>query len=378
MQRYLIWLLYSALTLQSLSALENRTCKACHPKIYQEYQRSIHANSSVYTDTLHKAIWDRHPNKAKGNYSCAKCHTPSDHDLVAGKTSLTDNPVQQTEPISCQTCHQIKSIEKHAKANSNIYTKKKKYFFSADPEKKGQKVIFKEERSFFGLFTKTSGSPYHDIDYSNENYYNGESCMGCHAHKQSSSGFTICDLEVKQGDSKESCISCHMPQTQGALANQKQTPTHAFHGSSIHNGTPTHLSDTVAITLEQNTQGFALTLHNKATHALFVHPLRLGALHVSIERAGETLPLKPVLFHRVIGKSGKPTMPWLADSVLKDSTLKAHEKRKISYQTALHKGDTVVVTLGYHLINPKVADKLGIEEKSLRDFIPLTTKRFSR
>ncbi len=376
MKKYLyIISVVSTLFIPPLSALENTTCKVCHPKIYAEYQHSIHANSSIYKDTLHKAIWDKHPDKAKGDYKCAQCHTPSDHDLIEGKNQLRDNPIQQTEPISCQACHQIESIEKHSKANKNIYTDKKKYFYSIDKKKKGQKVIFKEESSFFGLFTKTTGSPYHDIDYSNENYYNGESCMGCHSHKQGSNGFTICDLEVKQGDSKESCISCHMPQISGSKAQQQHTPTHAFHGSSIHNGSPTHLSKSITLSLEKKEHGFIIAIQNKATHTLFIHSLRLGALRVTIERGDQNIPLKPVTFHRVIGKEGKPTMPWLADSVLKDSTIKAHEIREVRYQKMLQKGDTVVVELGYHVINPKIAQKLGVEDDALHEFVSLSKKR---
>jgi len=363
---------------QTSIALENSACKACHPKIYQEYQHSIHANSSVYKDTLHKAIWDRHPDKAKGNYGCAKCHTPSDHDLIAGKEELRDTPIQQTEPISCQACHQIQSIEKHTKSNKNIYTKKKKYFFSADKQKKGQKIIFKEEKHFFGLFSTISGSPYHDIDYSNEGYYTGESCMGCHSHKQGDNGFTICDLEVKQDDSSESCISCHMPQVLGEKANQQHTLTHAFHGNSIRNGTPTHLSKSIELSLEKKEHGFVVAIQNRATHTLFIHSLRLGALRVTIERGDQNIPLKPVTFHRVIGKEGKPTMPWLADSVLKDTTIKAHEKREVPYQEILQKGDTVVVELGYHVINPKIAKKLDINDKHLSGFTLLVKKRFTR
>jgi len=377
MKRMLYLIVLLALSVQSITALENATCKACHPKIYREYQYSTHANSSIYKDILHKAIWDKHPAKQKGNYTCAKCHTPSDHDLISGKSKLTDNPIQQTEPISCQACHQIESIEKHAKTNKNIFTDKKKYFFSANPEKKGQKVIFKEEKSFFGLFSKTSGSPYHDIDYSNEGYYDGESCMGCHSHKKGSNGFTICDLEVKQGDSKETCISCHMPQTQGALANQKHTQTHAFHGSSIRNGSPTHLSKSIVLSLENTDKGFTATVHNKATHTLFIHALRLGELRVTIERASKKITLKPTTFHRVIGKAGKPTMPWLADTVLKDTTIKAHEKRTVQFDTPLQKGDIVVIELGYYVANPKIATKLGIKDTQLTEFTRLAKKRIT-
>jgi len=36
----------------------------------------MHRNSTVDRDKIHKVIWDRHPLKGKGDYSCAKCHSP--------------------------------------------------------------------------------------------------------------------------------------------------------------------------------------------------------------------------------------------------------------------------------------------------------------
>ncbi len=186
--------------------LENHECKACHPKIYKEYQGSHHANSSIYKDEIFSAIWKKHPAKEANNFKCAKCHTPSDHALMKDQSTLAQNDIQMTEPISCQHCHQIESVEKHAFSNKNILTKKEKTFFASDPVKKGTKLEFKEESSFFGLFTTKIGSPYHDIDYSNEDYYTGNSCMGCHSHKQNANDFTICDLEVKESESKDTCV----------------------------------------------------------------------------------------------------------------------------------------------------------------------------
>jgi len=372
----LFMLLIAAVT-QSQAELENATCKACHPLIYQEYRNSMHSRASIYRDTVHKAVWDLHPAKAKGKYNCAKCHTPSDHQLMEGKNRLADNAIQQSEPISCQQCHRIKDIEKHAKSNKNILTNKKKYFFSADKEKKGTKVEFKEESSFFGLFTKTSGSPYHDIDYSNEIYYNGDACMGCHSHKQNSKGFVVCDLEVKQGDSKETCITCHMTRVQGPLANQKEQGMHAWHGASIHNGSPKMLSKYIKLSLEKNTNGFTLSIRNEATHTLFPQPLREGQLRVTIERDGNTIPLQSHSFTRVIGKDGKPAMPWLADSIISDNSIKALETRKITYDTVLQKGDQLVVSFGYYLVNPKAAKKLKITDQSVTGFIELKKERFS-
>ena len=369
-------LLILAAFVQNAAALENTTCKKCHPVIVEEYQHSMHSKASVFKDPVHKAVWDKHPAKAKGNYKCAKCHTPSDHALMKGKTKLTDNAIQENEPISCQQCHKIQSIEKHTKANKNLMSTKKKYFFSADKARKGTRVTFKEESSFFGMMTKVSGSPYHDIDYGNENFYNGNICMGCHSHKQNGKGFTVCDIEVEQKDSKETCISCHMPKLQGTFVNLKDTGTHAFHGMNIHNTTPKTLSKYVKLSLEKEKGGFSVTIGNKATHTLFPHPLRLNQLRVSIEREGKTIALKPVNFRRAIGSNGKPAMPWVADTILSDNTIKAHETRKIAYKTSLQRGDSVVVKFGYYIANPKAAKKLGIQDPGASKFIILTKKRF--
>ena len=363
-------------TSHATQALENTTCKTCHPAIYAEYQHSMHANASTVRDAIHKAVWDKHPMKKQGNYACAKCHTPSDHTLQDGKGLPVDNPVQRSEPISCQGCHRIKSIEKHAQANTNILTNKKKYFFSADKVKKGSRVIFHEERRFFGLIKSTTGSPYHDIDYSKEGYYTGAMCMGCHSHKQNSQKFAICDLEVKQGDSTATCISCHMPQTLGALANQKHTATHAYHGASIHEMTPEDLSQYVQLSVEKRPKGFAVLIHNKATHTLFPQPLRLNQLRVTIRRGDQSMTLPSQSFVRVIGTAGKATMPWLADAVIKDTTIKAGEKRKVSFDTELKKGDEVIVEFGYYLVNPAVAQKLGLTDAGASEFRVLTHKRF--
>ncbi|MCH9813397.1 MAG: cytochrome c family protein [Epsilonproteobacteria bacterium] len=360
-------------------ALENQTCKACHPKIYKEYQNSMHRKSSIYNNEVHRAIWEKHPASKKGNYKCATCHTPSDHDLISGKSNLHKNAIQTSEPISCQHCHQIQSIEKHQKANKNILTTKTKTktFFATDHVKKGTKLEYKDKKMFFGLLSKKVGSPYHDIDYSNENYYTGELCMGCHSHKQNSHDFAICDLEVKEGDSKETCISCHMPQVKGSMANQKQTPTHSFHGATALTLKPNLLSKYIGLTLTQKAEGFTITLENHANHTLVPHPLRVAKLKVEILRHGKTITLKSKTFKKVIGTAGKATMPWLADSVISDNSIKAFEKRALSFTQKLQIGDQVTATFGYHIVNEKSAKLLNIQEQKNLDFIVLTKKQFT-
>ncbi len=377
MKLFIIVALFLIVSLEASKVAENQTCKACHPKIYKEYTTSMHHKASIYNDVVHKAVWDKHPLKKKNSYKCAKCHTPSDKELIANNGKLKENYTQLNEPISCQHCHKIESIEKHKKSNKNILTKKDKTFFSADSQRKGQKIEFKEESSFFGLFTKTVGSPYHDIDYSNEGYYTGEVCMGCHSHKQNSKDFMICDLEVKKGDSKDTCISCHMPKVKGILANQKSIRKHRFHGATALVAKPDMLSRYIKLSLDnKNNKGFNISLKNMAIHTLVPHPLRVGKLKVSIVRDSKVIKLEDKIFVRVIGTGGKPSFPWLADEVIKDNSIKALEKRTLKYDTPLKKGDEVIVEFGYHIVNPKIAKKLNIKDEMVTKFTILKKEKF--
>ena len=372
--RYFVLLL--PLLTQMQASSENTVCKKCHPVIYAEYQSSMHQKASIFNDPVHKAVWDRHPDRQKKNYKCAKCHTPADHTLLAKKGLPQNNDIQNNEPISCRTCHTIEHIQEHSTSNSNVYSKKKKYFYSADQAKKGEKIKFKEHSSFLGLIKRPSGSPYHTIDYSNENFYNGNVCMGCHSHKRNGKGFMVCDLEVKQGHSKETCISCHMPKVKGSLANQKESATHAYHGINLHRLNPEILSKYIKLSIQPNAEGFTLALKNEATHTLFPQPLRQAQVRIEIERDGKTIDVPVRTFSRSIGTQGKPAMPWLADTVLKDTTIKAHETRLLSYAIPLKKGDTVLVEFGYTMVNPKAAKKLGITDPDATRFTVLTKAHF--
>jgi len=362
-----------------LNAYSSKTCKLCHPSIYNEYKNSIHANSSIYKDKIFKTIWQKNPLSKKGDFKCAKCHTPNDSDLINHKSKLSPNSAQLNNPISCQNCHQIKDIHKGKNSNENIYLNKDKYFFSADKNRKGEKISFKHTKSFFGLSESTSGSPYHKIDYSNELYYNGKVCMGCHANKKGTNGFEICSLEVKESkNSKNNCISCHMPNTLGSYVNLKNSKTHKNHNISLRQDSYRTLGKYIDLNLTKTESGFRVTIKNLANHALFVHPMRLGMLKVGIIRDGKTIKLKSKAFHRVIGKDGKPTMPWVANSVIKDTTIKAFEALAIKYKQNLKKGDKVDVDFGYYLVNPKIAKKLNIKEPEATKFRILKSKVFKQ
>jgi hypothetical protein len=364
--------LFSLLALASaLLAITGNTnlasCKKCHPIISQEFETSMHKHSSIHEDKIHKAVWDKHPAKAKGNYKCAKCHTPkatTQQEALAG--------------ITCLSCHTIVDIKKHPRANENIYTDKPKTFFSAEAGREHEKVVYKTTTTWYGNKT-TVGSAYHDIDYTNEKYYTGQICMGCHSHKLNAHEFAVCSTD-KAGakDKKRNCITCHMPQVGGSATTVRLSKTHAFHGFAGAHVKPEMLSKYVDFNFKNAADGFDISITNNAPHNLLTHPLRVVQLKANLIRDDKHTALKTHTFIKVIAHEGKPAMPWVATEVLKDTMLKANENRVVHFDTPLHSGDKIEVILGYYVVNPKAVNKLGLEnEKELQKFTVLKSHYFN-
>jgi len=362
----------------------SKVCSKCHPAIYKEYMGSMHRNSSVFNDPVHKAVWDKHPLKAKQKYNCAVCHTPTDTKLIEafkkGKPALPQaNRIQRDEPIGCATCHRIQSIRAHAQQNKNIYNNKPKYYYAAKGGKTvKERVKFHEEPSFFGLFKKAKGSPFHTIDYTNRLFANGAVCLGCHDHKRNKQGLAICsmDRERAKPSAKTNCVTCHMPQVSGSLSTITETKTHAYHGFAGLHVRPDLLAKYIALTIDAPKGKLRVTVKNQADHRLFSHPLRLAQLRVTIERQNKTVTLPPVNLFTVLGKNGRPAMPWVADTVLKQNGIGAKESRTFAFDFIPKKKDRITVTLGYYIVNPQSARKLGIKERGIKEFKVLKSKIF--
>ncbi|WP_300365387.1 multiheme c-type cytochrome [Hydrogenimonas sp.] len=383
MSRLLILAAFATLSFAAGHFTGSNVCKKCHPIIYREYSESMHKRSSIANDPVHRAIWEKHPLKAGEKYTCAVCHTPSDervmNALAAGKPAMPEpDNVQTHEPISCAYCHRIKSIERHTKQNRNILNGKPKYYYAAKRGKTEKEVVkFHETSSFFGLSHSIEGSPFHTIDYSNELFNSGKNCLGCHDHKQNGKGFTICSLDLKERQNeKQNCITCHMPQVPGSYSTIVKSKTHAYHGFAGVHLRPELLADSILLAASEENGMLKVTIENRANHRLFSHPLRLGMLRIAIRRGGDTIQSDPVAFYTILGHDGKPAMPWMADTILKAHTIEAYETKTLETGMHLQKGDRVTVTLGYHIVNPNAAEKLGIEEKKASEFRVLKSQTF--
>ena len=109
-------------------------------------------------------------------------------------------------------------------------------------------------------------------------------------------------------------------------------------------------------------KGFEISLNSRIPHAMLLHPARVAFLKVIVKRGEKKVFTKVEKLVRILGANGKPTPPWLARQVVKDTMLKANEKRNFFYDFKLEPGDKVVALLGYRLVKPPLATKLGIDD----------------
>ncbi|MDD5156584.1 multiheme c-type cytochrome [Sulfurimonas sp.] len=368
-----IFLIVSAiLIVNSLEANEGKVCQKCHPIIYSEYYESSHRKASAENNPIHKAMWDKHPKDEKG-YTCAKCHSPNDLEVLkSGK--LVKNEIQTEEPISCIYCHTIKDVQEET--NTNISSNKKREFYTAEKGKHG-KAKYETKKSWFGLVKEPESSPYHKIDYSNENFYNGNICMGCHSHVNNEHSFDISLLDAVIGkEDKNSCVTCHMPQVLGTKVTINETKTHAYHGIAGIYHKSTSMGEHIDFNLTKTNGSFSVMVTNKSNHALFGQALRQGVLKITISREGKNIELEPFIFERVVGKDGKVTMPWDADKSLKDTLVYA--KKVVPFNYTIKKGDEVKVELGVQIISKDGANKLGLKDsKEFTKFRLLKAEKFN-
>jgi hypothetical protein len=342
----------------------NSACKECHPKIYEEYTASQHNNATIFKDPIHASVWKKHPkNLKKQQYGCGKCHTPAadnlDAMLTKGKKALPDpENATHNEAIACAYCHRIKDIELHATTNTNVI----------DPK----------EKRYYGTLKAQMASPFHAIaTKGNDHMANGNVCIGCHSHKKNKWGLNVCSTNIANEMDGANCVSCHMPQVEGSVSVLNETKSHAFHGFPGSHSNAQMLERYIDLSIVRNIDDFIINIDNRTSHALMLHPLRLVKLKVRVVRAQETIALDDAVFARVIGKDGKPAMPWAADSEVMNTMIQHNEKRSVDYGFRLKKGDRVEAVLGYYLVNPKVIGKLGLEnDKTATTFHTLKTATF--
>ncbi|MCB1734399.1 MAG: cytochrome c family protein [Gammaproteobacteria bacterium] len=192
-------------------------CAGCHPKQYQGWQGSMHANSFV--DPIFQKLWSMAEKATDGKLMnhCGACHTPIGilsgtvvHDKENDK--FTTGPLA-SKGVSCDVCHTIKKTNfldtatlEHGNAS-----------FEIDPQGPGG-----TKRGPL----KDAVSPYHKTEYS-DLHTKADFCGNCHNIFHAENGFPI---ERTYDEWKYSpyaragivCQDCHMNPVETAVRVAKE------------------------------------------------------------------------------------------------------------------------------------------------------------
>ncbi len=342
---------------------ENKTCVACHPTIYNEYEKAMHSHATIFKDPIHDAAWKISPDYKKKRYTCGRCHTPADTTMIGALDhNLSMMPdINSTsggnDAVSCAYCHRIQAI-KHA-------------------EKQNHNITNKQEKVFFGNLKKPIENTFHKYA-KNKNFKNGNVCIGCHSHYRNDYGVNVCSTNSNHELDSANCVSCHMPKVDGSPSTLNQKKQHSYHGfAGIHNDIGM-LSKYVSIEMLRGIDRFFIAINNKSPHALTLHPMRVMVMKVFVVRDTNITNFPPKKFIRVIGTDGHMTSPWTAKEIVKNTSIKGNEKRVSTYMYALQAGDIINVELGYYLLNKQVAKSLNLQDdQELNKFILLKQQVFN-
>ena len=353
MKKLLLLGLLSGFALANMHFEKNKECNACHPAIFKEYQTSQHFKATIFRDPIHGAVYALHPQQNKKNmYRCAYCHVPTANNLATltkknGEIPDVKNETQN-EAVSCAYCHRITDVKDGMGRNKNIVSLKSKVYFSS-------KSI-------------PNSSPFHKIETKKSIFKDGKICMGCHSHKSNGKNFQVCATNLNNNASQKSCIDCHMHKVQGSPSTMSSAKEHTFHGFAGLHGDLTNLSQyvTMNISIKDDNKVFRVTINHDVPHPSLLHPLRSSKLIVTVNRGGKITKMKDKIIAKTIGtiKNGslKPTPPWLATQIVKNTIIPANSKTTYSYIWNLKSGDIVTATFGYYLVKPKIVKKFNLQD----------------
>lgn len=355
MKKILLLCALSTLTFaQNLHFEKNKKCSECHPAIYEEYKGSQHAKATIFEDKIHGAVYDKHPQHWKmEKYRCGACHTPTADNLDAllapNNGVIPDNNNEtQNEAVACAYCHRIEDTVSGKAFNENI--------------------VSKEERVYFTKKENPGESSFHELKTNKEVFENAKMCMGCHTHKSNAKQFQVCSTDINQNAPKKNCIECHMHKVDGAPSKFSKETQHTFHGFPGLHGDLTNLAQYIGmqITNTDDKKMFTVTINHDAPHASVLHPLRMGKLEVTVTRDGKVTKMQTRELEKIIGTneggSAKPTPPWLATTVIKDTRIPANTSIAYPYAWELKTGDIITATFGYLLVKPGSLEKLELQD----------------
>ena len=224
------------------------SCGRCHTDIYGEWKGRSHANAWV--DKIYQAQLEKKTRKK----NCLPCHIPQSALDRLGKKPKTRN-VHKDEGVTCVTCHQSGGVI-HGPFGAAT---------PAHPTKKHD------------AFTLTGSN---------------KLCAGCHRTSIADVlGVARDHAKVFPAQVKQSCVECHMPEVERALAIDPQTkkPSGPVRKGRSHivlgPGDADFCGTAFGLSAKRADGQTILVIENKAGHRVPGLKLRVFEVHVALQDA---------------------------------------------------------------------------------------------
>lgn len=350
-------LLFLAIFYLEAKYLDSKSCSECHEQIYNEHTKSMHHNSTIFRDEVHKKVALA---TSKDSYECALCHMPNTPNLsmvMKDSSKIDENDVRNQDGVSCFYCHQIDKI--HTSKLNNI---------NFSRYKEGESI------TFYGNLPNADGSDKHE-SASNEIFKNSTVCMGCHSHKENNFGIEVCNSKDEYNATSD-CIGCHMPKKDGLVEkyNKKSRSSYATH-EFLGIRSDELVKKATKLSLKAEASSIKLSITNKMGHSIITQPMRLKFVKTTIKRGGEVIwsnfkesPLedKEATFAIIFeDENAQISLPAAARGFKVNNNLKANQIKEITYSVELKKGDEITSTWISYIINPNIAKKMDITDENL-------------
>jgi len=352
---------------KDLTNLSSKKCGKCHEKIYEQWEGSMHAQSTALKDPIHGTFYSAvvgDPTKEgvktkSGKYPvCLQCHAPA--AAKAGMTKL-DAKKSYEEGVNCIACHTLTKYKGVDKPGGGLQLGMMAYEYSktdiqgpmgTEGSRDHKKKYGQDVKSNPGLM-KTSAA-----------------CMGCHDQRPNSNKVALCQTgsEIAEAGGSTTCQTCHMPTTEDGITN------HAMMGGHMKEMVARGLVMTIDAAKSKGKVNAIITLQNLLPHSFPTGaPFRNFYVKIdAFDKTGEKVwsstkshPMKDdkqAMFMYTIGNDDGPSSPPAATKVLGDSRLKPNETRILNYEVTGEGVATIKATAYYDLLlNPikkKFADKL--------------------
>lgn len=377
----------------SIHHLESKNCEECHKKIYKQWKGSMHAQSVATKDPIHGAFYRKvigDPTKEgvttkSGKYPvCLQCHAPN--AARDQKTKLDSNPAY-SEGVNCVVCHTLKTFKGINLPNGKMQLGLSAYTTATQlqgpngflHEQGSAAEALREKLDKSGdlnphLGYANDGKPYmaekdmKEINFpleKNSMMKTSSVCLGCHDKRNNSHGVSLCQTgdEYREGKSRETCQSCHMPVSDGIV-------DHSMGGG---HSLPM-LKRAVRLDMKTTSVGDKLQIevvlenqqpHSVPTGAPFRNAyVKITALSINGDILWQNFKQRPLedpqayLVYTMLDDKGNPAPPPKATKVGKNTRLKPYELRTLSYEIPRAGIDSVRAELYYNLLWPNLAKNI--------------------